>query len=40
VKRKLSDFEGQYVYLNFWAHTCPPGCTFVFRDFAGFHGRG
>jgi len=24
VKRKLSDFEGQYVYLNFWAHTCPP----------------
>jgi thiol-disulfide isomerase/thioredoxin len=24
VKKKLSDFEGKYLYLNFWAHTCPP----------------
>ncbi|MBL4754148.1 MAG: TlpA family protein disulfide reductase [Flavobacteriales bacterium] len=23
-KKKLSDFEGKYVYLHFWAHACEP----------------
>ena len=24
VKKKLSDFEGKYLYLTFWTHSCPP----------------